>query len=429
MGDGVLKRLSMTTKRFPVYRDILNLCMLYLLLLSLFMVTASSIHIRILPAEYLGIGIVIVCCYLMRELIRGLWLYILLHLLMIAVCFFFPLDNAGKTRLVITVMVMSLLDLHNWISGEKSVTDMHPGLGVLFAGALFFTGGKFEFGYSAMVYYMGVAFVILFFLRKLITGFYDLSLTGQMDDDMPVGEIFFNNSLITLFIIAGVCASMLFVRADRLILSLNRLAYFVWLRISGFLSRMLDGQSQQQTLPDFSAMEELMRELAQSEPDNGIFVMFMRLLESLIVLLCIVVIVYCSIAVIRFVVRALFEKRNRRNRRYKTYQHKNEVRQSLRAEAGEKKRSSIFRSPYEKVRDLYKKEMMRQKKAGAVIRNTRTPVENREGVRMANGTDLSAVTELYERVRYAEKQKTTAEDVSQIRNLIRISRKIPEKDR
>ena len=129
----------MTTKRFPVYRDLLNLSMLYMMLISAFMVLATSIHIRILPAEFFGIGFVIVCCYLMREFIKWLWVYVVLHLGMIGACLFLPLDSPGKIRLGIAAVVMSLLDMHNWINHEKSVPDLHPSLGAVFLLCLFFS--------------------------------------------------------------------------------------------------------------------------------------------------------------------------------------------------------------------------------------------------------------------------------------------------
>ena len=409
----------MTTKRFPVYRDLLNLSMLYMMLLSAFMVLATSIHIKILPAEFFGIGFVILCCYLMREFIKWLWVYVTLHLGMIGICLFLPLDSPGKIRLAIAAIVMSLLDMHNWINHEKSVPDMHPGLGVIFFLSLFFTSGRFEFGYSAAVYYMGVAFAVLLMVRSMIRNFYELSQTGQLDDDMPVREIFRNNALITAVIIVAVTLAMLFIRSDRLVLALNRIGYEVWMRLSNLLSRMFGVTDGEQFTRPLSSMDELMKELAQEDVDGGFFSLIMRLFESALILLCIAVILFCVCKASIFLCRALMGKREKRTRRYKTYKQKNEVRQSLREEAAKEHRRGLFRTPYEKVRDLYKKEMKKQKKAGADVRNTKTPEENRLIVLNANGADLAGATALYERIRYGDESKAVAKDVAALKSSLK----------
>ena len=58
---------------------------------------------------------------------------------------------------------------------------------------------------------MGVAFVVLILIRNLLANFYELTQTGQLDEDMPVKEIFRNDTLITAVIIALITGAMLFV--------------------------------------------------------------------------------------------------------------------------------------------------------------------------------------------------------------------------
>ena len=166
-----------------MYRDLLNIGMLYMLLVSSFMVIATSIHIRMQAVEFIGTGAVLICCYLMREHVRRLWVYALLHFVMIGACLLVPMESTGKLRLIIMAVVMFLLDLHNWINHEKSMRDLHPGLGLLFLPVLLYTSSKAEYGYAAAVYYMGITFAVLFLIRSLIKNFYELSQSGQLDDD------------------------------------------------------------------------------------------------------------------------------------------------------------------------------------------------------------------------------------------------------
>ena len=409
----------MTTKRFPMYRDLLNLSMLYMLLISGFMVLAINIHIAMQPLEFIGIGLLFVCSYLMREHVRVLWLYVLLHSVLIGACLFVPMESTGKLRLVLTAVVMFLFDLHNWISHEKSVRDLHPGVGVLFMPVLLYTSSRMEIGYSMAVYYMGVAFAAMIMIRTMIKNFYELAQSGQLDDDMPVKEIFRNNTVITGVIIAGVIGAMLFVRADRLVLGLNRIAYYLWEKLSYFLSRLFEGGEEQAAAPAMQDMDVLLEELAREDTDGGLFALILRLIEAALILLCIVVILYCFFNAMFFLGQALFGKREKKAKRYKSFQLKNEVRQSIREEAVKEQRRGIFRTPYEKFRDLYKKEIKKYRKTGVDVRNTKTPEENRKSILTEKGVDLREATELYEMIRYGTENEVDVKDITAMKNCIK----------
>ena len=409
----------MTTKRFPIYRDFINLILLYMLCISFMMVLASSLHMNILPMEYLGVVVVLLGSYVLREKIKMLLVTLILHLVLIGVCILFPMiDAPGKTRLVIMAIVVSILDLHNWVNKEKSVPDIHPGLGAILFGAILLTSGKFEIGYSAVIYYMGVGFVVLIMVRFLIINFYELSLTGQLTSEMPVREIFRNNSIAVMGITLLAAIAMLFVKADKLILALNRFGYYVWEKISAFLERVLSNKMDEETtrFPPLADYGRLLQELANEEPDNSLFTLLMRLFESLLILLCIVVVIYCVSKALLFLWRALFGKRTISAKKYKSFTVKNEVRQSLRQEAASERRSSLFKTPAEKIRHLYKKELRKYKKSGADIRNTKTPCENSNVVLAAVGANLGEATQLYESVRYNDPDLATAADVSKLKS-------------
>ncbi|MBO6206345.1 MAG: hypothetical protein J6O73_05340 [Lachnospiraceae bacterium] len=409
----------MTTKRFPMYRDLLNLSMLYMLLISGFMVLAINIHIAMQPLEFIGTGVVLICCYLMREHVRRLWVYALLHSVLIGACLLVPMESTGKLRLMIMAVVMFLLDLHNWINHEKSVRDLHPGLGLLFLPVLLYTSSKAEYGYAAAVYYMGITFAVLFLIRSLIKNFYELSQSGQLDDDMPVKEIFRNNAVITALIITFVIGGMLFIRSERLILALKRMAYALWGVIVHILSGLFEGRAEEEAMPAMQEMDYLLQQLAREDSDGGLFTLILQVIEAGLFLLFFTIIIYGTCKMVIFLVRALLGKREKRTRRYKSYQLKNEVRQSIREEAINERRRGIFRTPYEKFRELYKKEIKKYKKAGADIRNSKTPEENRKSILAEKGVDLREATDLYEQIRYGTENEVDAKDIVAMKNCIK----------
>lgn len=408
----------MTTKRFPFYRDLINLSLLYMLTISFFMALATRIHIPMMPLEFIGIGFVFLCCYLICENVRWLWVYVVLHFAVLGSVMIIPLDSAGKLCLMVLTVVIFIRDLHTWLNHDKSIRDLHAGMGLLFIPALLYTSIHTEFGYAASIYYMGVAFVVLILIRNLLANFYELTQTGQLDDDMPVKEIFRNDTLITAVIIALITGAMLFVRADKLILALNRLGYALWRILSNFLSRTSEG-GEQPDIPQVEYMDLLLEDLATQEEDVGFFGGVLRIIVAGLMLMCIVMVVYCIGRMLLYFVWVLLEKKGTQTKPYKTFKTKNEVRQSLREEAIKERRHGIFRTPYEKFRNLYRSEMKKQKKAGADVRNTRTPEENRVSILSNKGIDLRDATDLYEQFRYSTEAEVTTSDVTDLKNRIK----------
>ena len=412
-------RSEMTTKRFPLYRDILNLCMIYLMLLSCFMALASGMKMTIRPLEYVGLALMLICSYLMREKIKMLWLSILLHILLTGIFVFWPVDGIGRLKLAVAALVISLLDLRNWITKDKSVHDVMHGLGLIFLVCLILTSGKFEYGYSTAVYYMGVAFVGLILIRDLVKNFYLMIMNGKQDSDMPVREIFRNNALITALIALGSMAAMIFIRSDSLVLALNRLVYNIWKKFAEVIVELFDVEEEYQEQPVFRGIEQMLDELSTEDSGNSFLTMIIRITEAALALFCIVVLAYCAYRLAVVLWRALFSKRELRPKRYKSFQVKNEVRQSLKAEDYGKKNRRFFKTAAEKVRDIYRKELKKFRKAGAGVRNTATPAENRVSVLKNSGMDIGAATALYERVRFRDEDTADAKDVSDIKDLFR----------
>ena len=238
---------------------------------------------------------------------------------------------------------------------------------------------------------------------------------------MPVKEIFRNNTLVTAVIILFVTGAMLFVRADRLVLALNRIAYFLWEEIAYVLSRTFEGH-EELDMPPMEDMGFLLRELATEDADGGFFALIIRLISAAVVLLCIVLILYFACKALILLLQSLFGKREKRTKRYKSFQMKNEIRQSIREESLKEPRSGIFKTPYEKLRELYRKELKRYKKAGVDVRNTGTPEENRAAILTKKGVDLREVTELYEKARYGSENEVDNADVAAMKNSIRSAR-------
>ena len=152
------------------------------------------------------------------------------------------------------------------------------------------------------------------------------------------------------------------------------------------------------------------------EAEENIFTQMFRILEAVITVLIVALLIYILIRILIGLVRLLMDDRDRRYRSHKSYKIKNEVRERLtRDDMGRRGRRSIVRSNAEKVRQIYRKELLSYKRSGADVKDTRTPRENGREVLNSKGHDISTATQIYEKVRYCVGYEATKQDVTQIK--------------
>ena len=233
----------MTTKRFPIYQDILNLILLYLIIMSMDMTLSSGMQFEIVMAEYIGIAAVVFASYLFREHITKMYIYAICHALMIALCIIVPIDITSKVKVVFIAIIFCIFDIYNWFNSIENTPDVFWGTGGLILLAFILSSGEFEFGYSVKIFNMGVLFTAFVLVRMLLSNFYDLSRSGQLTDDMPVRELFRNNALIAIGIIVLAIAFMIFVKTDSLIRRISRYSSSVSRMGSSALRVSLRGSS------------------------------------------------------------------------------------------------------------------------------------------------------------------------------------------
>ena len=405
----------MTTKRFPIYRDALNLILLYLIVMSADMTLSSGMQFAIPASEYAGIGAVLLVSYLLREHITKMYIYVICHAVMVAACIMIPIDITSKVKIVFIAIIFCAFDMYNWFNGIESMPDIFWGCGGLILLAFFMSSGAFEFGYSRSIFNMGILFVTILLIRMLLTNFYELSRSGQLTDDMPVKELFRNNAYIAAGIIFFSIAFMIFVRTDALIQRINDIVYLIlkrlWLVIMPYVT------SEEGSI-DYGMMRPKMPDLPQSE--DNIFAQLMRILEALLTVMIAALLIYIILKLIITIIRALSKDRIKRYRSHKSYRVKNEVRERLsRIDTVSQKRKGLFRTNDEKIRQIYRKELMGYKRSGADIKVTHTPSENRSEVLRSKGHDISDATRIYEKVRFKVGYEPLKQDVSDIRNAFR----------
>ena len=402
----------MTTKRFPIYRDALNLIMLYLIVMSADMTLSSGMQFAIPVSEYAVIGAVLLVSYLLREHLTKMYIYMICHAVLIAACIMIPIYITSKVKIVFIAVVVTAFDIYNWFNGLESMPDIFWGCGGLILLAFFMSSGAFEFGYSRDIFNMGILFVACLLVRMLIWNFYDLSRSGQLTDDMPVKELFRNNTYIAIGIILLAIAFMIFVRTDVLIQKINDIVYLILKRIWFVLMPFVTSK---EGSIDYGIPRPMMPDLPETE--DNIFAQLLRIMEALLSVMIAALLIYILLKLIIAVVHALTKDRIKRTWSHRSYRVKNEVRERLsRTDVVREKRKNIFRTNEQKVRQIYRKELLSYKKKGADIKETRTPFENRSEILRSKGHDISFATGIYEKVRFNVGYEAQKQDVEEIKN-------------
>ena len=401
----------MTTKRFPIYLDMINLILLYFLIMSFDMTLSSGMRFVIGPSEYIGMGLIIFVSYLLREKVNKMYIYMILHVIVVTLCIIAPLDVMCKVKLVFVAILFFIFDIYNWFNGVESTPDIYWGTGFIVLVAFFLSTGEFEFGYSRIVFNMGIMFAALLLLRMLLSNFYDLSRSGQLTDDMPVRELFRNNAFIATGIIIMAVLLMMFVRSDPLIRKINEIIYRV-------LKKLWDLISYYVTSDESSSSSARQRQVMPDLPQMGdsIWAQLLQIFEALMSVIITALIIYFIIKCVMGIIGMMSGNRTKRIRSHRSYRVKNEVRERLtRTDTKEDKRKSLFKTNAEKVRHIYRKGLLSYKHKGADIRETKTPDENKKEVFDYKGHDISAATMIYEKVRFCVGYEATKQDVSDIK--------------
>ncbi|MCR4690991.1 MAG: hypothetical protein K5739_06595 [Lachnospiraceae bacterium] len=413
----------MSTKRFYFYRDLINLILLYLLILPFFIAIATGMKAPVSAGEYIALALIIAAFYLTESLIRKFYLLLILQLGVLAGVYYLPFGAVSRFRIISAALLFACWAIYLFFHEKKVIPNISPLCCAVQFAAFAFATGKRSIGYGSEIFYMGILFILLCLVRMLVVNFHELSLSGQFTDEMPVGEIFRNNSFMALGVLILTALSMLFVHADRLILAINKLIYHVILLISRALERALQGeeaaQATSQIAPDYT---EMLKMLSEPGEENLFLTQLIRVLDAILVQAVGLIIAYGILKLLVFFYRLLFAGKKASPKKHNTYRVKNEVRERIRNEDGTLAKNPFVKRPDEKIRALYKKELLRHKKAGANVQKTHTPTQNAGFILANSGVNLADATDLYETVRYNTAYEAKEKDVSGMKNLLKRSK-------
>ena len=407
----------MKAKRFLIYVDCINIILLYLIVIAAYtLFFEPSMKAKVSLFEYLAVGGLLVYFYFVRDYIESLVFYLIANCLAVAAMFLAP-DFHSKLRLVAFAIGCFIINVYYWMNDRaSSAMDIHFGMVAELVGVGAISA---YLGYDILtvrVFYFAVAFVFLQCLKTLFDNTYELLISGQVTEDMPVQEMFRNNYFFAGIIMAICIFLMLFVRADGLIQLLRSVAFYVGKGIMFLAGKVLNFFASFLEV-DSGEMLELESSVGEVE-EVGVLGQLWEIVSALLILAIVVLVLFYVVKGIRSFFKE-YRRRDRKKHSTMVFKTENEVRERLERDDKSRGTGSFFRrTNNEKIRYIYKKKMLSYIKKGNAIKGTNTPVENAGVLLNCGGPDIGKMTALYEKTRYSGREATAA-DVSAMKESAR----------
>ena len=390
----------MKTKLFPIITDIINLILLYLVIIGAGTILEVGMDMVMVSYDYIALAIVIFLFYLLREFVTSLKFFAPGNIIVfLAVLKFAPDFNTGL-RVGFIVFAFMVLNAHYWLEHDAdSAMNIPWGFVALFVAISAYVSSKGQDKLVTRLFYFTVLFIVLQIVKKVMKNAHNLSISGQLTSDMPVKDIYRNSFLFASGIILLCILIMMFVRADWLISILNGILYkieyaflYVFLMLVLFFDR-----------PDDIEMEaeEAVAEILEKTPEEaGILDQILNIVGALLVLAILIGLTVLIVRGIRNLIKE-YGHYDRKKKQGRVYTNEYETRERI-VRVDKNKEPGFFnrKSNLEKIRYMYKRKMMSYLKKGVQISGNSTPRENATLVNNSNGNDTTAMTRIYERVRY-----------------------------
>ncbi len=345
----------------------------------------------------IGVGII---SYFMRELVYKPILVVIYHIILMAVIYFIPLDAFYNNMCIIAAFAY-LIGATNYVRHSfklRPVDDIPYGTFLLMLCMYAYGVYVKNEAFMKLVYIVLVICFILYILMIYIDG---LTLYVKSVKDvkgLPLKRIILSNSILIgtiLFIVLIVVFFVSFLNFDWLLVSFGKLLVAIAKLIASFfallfaiLTKLFSGGSYNEQLEDVA-------ENYNNVVDNSLWAnAFDLILKIGLAVLC----CYAIYNIGKSIVKFCLLKRNMASDIVESIETEGSYKKglfvsNLREEKKEKKVIGKARKIYKKKVESFRKEY--------IPKNYETAKEISEGIYKTDGSDISSLTSLYERVRYS----------------------------
>ena len=396
------------------YRQEISYVIMELLFYYLLFLTFQNIYYSDHVVPYLeGIKLLpmVIFVYLIRKYIKNIFVFLGLHIVVLALFVLMDLDSFCKVLYVVFWTVQLLQSLHFWKKEDATPYKEMP-LGFM---AIFFVMGIYGQKVAMEYYYLVCGMGIIYYLLHLATQYfhnYSQFLKNQNEiKHFPYKKINLIHNMY-LSILAGVLILLIVVVV---LVKPENITGVIGAFLFGVLQKLFSG------LAEVPVKEEAEVSTSKQEQQQNFFgdgfedqmpknENLLKILETVFNFLCVVAIV----AFILLVIYGIFEF-------FKKYMNKNlmdsdevaEIKKEKKVKIMKKEREkkSLFSrfnlSNSEKIRKLYFKKMkLYEKKQVIVLKDYLTPEELKQMVESQTKDKIDEITNCYEEARYGMEEQS-----------------------
>ncbi len=390
----------MNTKRYILYANILNFCMIELVSVTFIWFLAAELGFPLTIWTPLSLAVLLIFSYMTRCYIRRLIVFALLHLLMLAFTIIVPQPILDRSMAIVFAVLWLIFDMVYWGTPGKKGISMLPAWVVIVFLVVFVRATQIGFPFLANEAYIGgMIFIGLFFLRLYCMNTKQFLEDGQMHDHVPIVEMLHQNGKMVLLMITCFVVGMISlyseVIAEELLELFKKLLMFLLWALYWLLTKLFPDKE-----AEGSAMDALT--LPQAQQANP-------WLEKILMFIEIILRWAFVAAAIYLLIRAIYHFY--KQYRYRQLQAEKEVVYEgyketktwiTRKRREQREGSSRNMTNAQKVRRIYRKRVENAVKRGYLLHRFQTPRERAEDLLVWNSKeDCRQLTDIYEKARYS----------------------------
>ena len=403
----------MTKHNLTIYKNISRACTIGLSYLLVFITVLTIYEQQITKPHFLiGIPVLLVSYLLIERYCFQVVLYFLLHGIFLVPILWIPYPNMCYKILYILFFFFEFSHAcYIWRTGSDPAYNELPWFLFLFVAVLYIAGRMLHQNtFADYVYYIGLALILLHFVRYFIYGSTLMFQEAERTTSMPTRKIMLTNfallgMLLLGFLLLGI--TIRFLHLDQFLFTIGDVLvtlFCVFIRFLLYLIallRMFLSSDKAGTEPVAEA--EDLQQAVQQIPKTPIWVEIITVLLQIALILFAIFILY---RIIRFAIRSLLARYTSDSDIIVPLNDKIEkVKQCEPKVSLVQKAKEIFDSSYRaKIRRFYRIRIRQRRELS--IRNNDTPSDIARQMRKVYDEDIDSLTEVYEKARYSNREIT-----------------------
>lgn len=403
----------MTKHNLTIYKNISRACTIGLSYLLVFITVLTIYEQQITQPHFLiGIPVLLVSYLLIERYCFQVVLYFLLHGIFLVPILWIPYPNMCYKILYILFFFFEFSHAcYIWRTGSDPAYNELPWFLFLFVAVLYIAGRMLHQNtFADYVYYIGLALILLHFVRYFIYGSTLMFQEAERTTSMPTRKIMLTNfallgMLLLGFLLLGI--TIRFLHLDQFLFTIGDVLvtlFCVFIRFLLYLIallRMFLSSDKAGTEPVAEA--EDLQQAVQQIPKTPIWVEIITVLLQIALILFAIFILY---RIIRFAIRSLLARYTSDSDIIVPLNDKIEkVKQCEPKVSLVQKAKEIFDSSYRaKIRRFYRIRIRQSRELS--IRKNDTPSDIARQMRKVYDEDIDSLTEVYEKARYSNREIT-----------------------